>query len=163
MSVTFLNQLGVIPVLLITLTGLLLLRGQNAERTAPRFLLFLLGMEVLSLLALFITMRVLTEPYNQPFFQLSNLLAPSVLGITALIILNLKRLAHTDRKFKITAILLGLAMVILFGLLWSSQLGVGYLILPGALVLVITWTIGRLRGWLAIVLSMVSRGNTFYI
>jgi len=161
MSMTFLNQLGVIPALLITLTGLVMLRGQNGEKAARRFLLYLLGVGVLLLLVLFITMRFITEPYEQPFFQLSNLLAPSVLGISALIMLDVKELAHTDRKIKITAASLALGMVILFGLLWSSQLGVGYLVLPGALFLALVWALGRRYGRLATALGLLSLVGLF--
>jgi len=154
MSITFLNQLGVIPVLMIALTGLIMLRGPDPEKAVRRLLLYLLGIYVFLLLALFITMRFLTEPYNQPFFQLSNLLAPSVLGITALVLLNWKRVFHTDPKTKIMAVSLGLVSVILFGALWSSQLSPGYLILPGALILVLGWTVGRWRDWLAVALTL---------
>jgi hypothetical protein len=157
MSMTLLNQLGVIPAILIALACALILHD-NVEASKRRLLMFLFGLGVLLLSALLVTMRFFP---GQPFFQLSNLLAPSVLGTTALIILNMKELAFTHRKIKIAATLLGLAMVILFGLLWSSQLGVGYLILPGALIVASGWAIGRWRGWLAVALSLVSLGIIF--
>ena len=100
MSMTFLNQLSIIPALLIALTGLFMLRGQEAGKTERRLLFYSLGMGVLILLALFITLRFITKPYDQPFFQLSNLLAPSVLGLTALIILNVKALVQTDTRIQ---------------------------------------------------------------
>ena len=161
MSMTFLNQLSIIPALLITLTGLLMLRGLEIGKAARRLLLYSLGMGVLILLGLFVTMRFITEPYDQPFFQLSNLLAPSILGLTALIILNVKALAQADTRIRIAAILAGLAVVFLFGLLWSSQLGVGYLILPGALILAIGWALGKRYGWLVIILGLLSLGIFF--
>lgn len=162
MSMTFLNQLSIIPALLIALTGLFMLRGQEAGKTERRLLFYSLGMGVLILLALFITLRFVTEPYDQPFFQLSNLLAPSLSGLTVLIILNLKALAKTDTRTRIAGTLACLAMVVLFGLLWSSQLGVGYLILPGALILAIGWALGRRYGWLVIILGLFSLG-IFYL
>ena len=73
MSMTFLNQLSVIPALLVIFPALLLLRGQDEERSSSRVLLYLLGMGVLILLALFVTKRFITEPYDQPFFQLASL------------------------------------------------------------------------------------------
>jgi hypothetical protein len=98
MTTTLLSQLGIIPALLILLTGVIILRGNDKEKGTRRFLLFLLGTGVLCQLALFIIKRFATEPYNQPFFQATWLLAPSLLGILALILLNgRKALAGLNR------------------------------------------------------------------
>lgn len=106
MSMTFFDQLGVIPALLLVLPGLFILNGQDAEKSARRFLLYSLGMAVLTLLALFITQRFITEPYDQPFFQLSKLLVSSIGGLTALILLNVKALAGMNWRGRVMAILL---------------------------------------------------------
>ncbi len=161
MSMTSLDQLGVIPALLIILASMTILHGKDKEKTVRRFILFLMGIGVLLLLVLFITMRFITEPYDRPFFQLSSLLAPSVLGVLALITLNVKELAGMNHKARITAVLLGLSMFVLLGLLWNSQLGVEYLILPGVLVLALGWGLGTRYGWLAITLSLLSLGMFF--
>ena len=160
---TSMNQLGVIPALLIILASMTILHGKDKEKTVRRFILFLMGIGVLLLLVLFITMRFITEPYDRPFFQLSSLLAPSVLGVLALITLNVKELAGMNHKARITAVLLGLSMFVLLGLLWNSQLGVEYLILPGVLVLALGWGLGTRYGWLAITLSLLSLGMFFLL
>ncbi len=55
-----LNQLGVIPALLIIQARMTILHGNDKEKTVRRF--FLMGMGVPLLLVLFITMRFITEP-----------------------------------------------------------------------------------------------------
>jgi hypothetical protein len=156
MSMTFINQLGVIPALLVVLPGMLILHGQENDRSKRRFLLYSLGMGTLLLLALLITKRFITEPYEQPFFQLSNLMAPSIMGMIALSLLNIKAIAGMSGQLKMVVILLFVAMAALFGLLWNSQLGIGYLIVPGVLILAIGWTLGKRFGWLTTILSLLS-------
>jgi hypothetical protein len=158
MSMTYLQQMAVLPALLVAVAGILAFRGECEGEAARRFLLLLLMMGVVFLLALFITMRFITEPYDQPFFQLSRLLAPSLLAVVALILLNMKGVASMSRSARITAVLLALAMLILFGLLWDSRLGLAYLILPGALALAVAWALGQRYLWLAIALSLLSLG-----
>ena len=114
MSMTFINQLGVLPALLVILPGVFILHGQDLDRTSRRFLLYLLGMGTLLLLALFITMRFITEPYDQPFYQLSNLLAPSLLGIIALSVLNIKAMKSMSGKARMVVVLLYASIAILF-------------------------------------------------
>lgn len=161
MTMTFLNQIAIIPALLIAVASWLTLRGEEGERAGWRFQLLMLGIGVLFLFSLFFTMRLITEPFDQPFFRLSTLLTPSVLGVLALILLNLRHLAGMDRKNRIAVVLLGLAMFVLFGLLWNSRLGVAYLILPGAVVLALGWALGTRYGWLALSLSLLSLGIFF--
>ncbi|HEX9617535.1 MAG TPA: hypothetical protein VGA03_08955, partial [Anaerolineales bacterium] len=158
MSMSFLQQTAILPALLVALAGSLALRGPDKGKAAQRFLLFLLGIAALFLSVLFISMRFVSEPYDWPFFQLSSLLAPSLVGVLALITLNLKHLVGMNRKTRIAAALLGLAMLVLFSLLWNSGLEVQYLILPGALVLVLGWALGSRHRWLAITLSLLSLG-----
>ena len=162
MSMTFINQLGVLPALLVILPGVFILHGQDLDRTSRRFLLYLLGMGTLLLLALFITMRFITEPYDQPFYQLSNLLAPSLLGIIALSVLNIKAMKSMSGKARMVVVLLYASIAILFWLMWNSQLAVGYLIVPGALILAIGWALGKRFGWLTMILSLLSLG-VFYL
>ena len=61
-----------------------------------------------------------------------------------------------NRGTRIAVVLLGLTMATFYGLFWNSQLSVSYLILPGALILAIGWTLGKRFGWLAIGLSLLS-------
>ncbi|NJC94844.1 MAG: hypothetical protein FIB03_00665 [Anaerolineae bacterium] len=157
MTTLLLSQLGIIPAILIALTGLLILRGEDKERNTPRFLLFLLGVMVLFQLALFIIRRYFTEPYNQPIFQATWLLAPSILGILALILLNAwTAWINMNRGTRMAAGLLALVMAFLFALNRDSQWGLEFLILPGALILSIGWALGRPHPRLAVILSLFS-------
>lgn len=157
MNMTTLQQLAVLPALLVVIGGMLALRGQENERRG-RYLLLLLGMGVFSLLALYITMRFITEPYDQPFFQLSRLLTPALLAILALILLNVKEVADMSRGSRITAVFLALALLILTGLLWGSRMGMAYLILPGTLILAVGWALGRRYLWLSTLLGLLCLG-----
>jgi hypothetical protein len=138
------------------MAGLLALRGQDDEKAARRFLLFLL--------VVYATMSPPDAPYRPLSFRLPTLLSLAILGILVLILLNLKRLAGMSTRNRVAAVLLGLAMVVLFGLLWNSRLGVGlgYLILPGALVLALGWALGSRYGWLALTLSLLSLGYNIH-
>lgn len=69
MTTMLLNQLGIIPAILITLTGLLILRGEDKERNTPRFLLFLLGVMVLFQLALLIIRRFSPSRITSRYFK----------------------------------------------------------------------------------------------
>jgi hypothetical protein len=155
MTLTLLNQLGIIPAILITLTGVLVLRGEDKERSARRFLLFLLGTVVLILLAL-VAMRFVSENNPQFYFQLAWLSASSLLGVLALILLNARTvLKGMDRRTRITTGALGLAVLILFVLNWNPQLGIEFYILPGMLILALGWSLGMRWGWLGIVLGVI--------
>ena len=151
MTTHLLSQLGIIPAVLITLTAIIIMRGDDKEKGTRRLLMFLLGAGILLQLSLFITKRFATGPYNQPFFQVIWLLAPSFLGILALILLyGRAALAGMTRRSRAIAGLLGLIMVILFGLNWDPQWGTEYLVLLGTLILVIGWVLGFkvFRFWL---------------
>jgi len=159
MTLNLLIQLGVIPAILIALMGVIILRGEDKERNARRFLLFLLGVGMFILLALVVTMRFISGNDPQLYFQLAWLLAPSLLGILALILLYAKTgLTNMDRKARMTAGVLGLALIILFALTWNPQFGIEFFILSGALILALGWAWGMRRVWLAIVLSLLCLG-----
>lgn len=159
MTLNLLIQLGIIPAILIALAGIMILRGEDKARSARRFLLFLLGAGVSILLVLVVIMRFISGNDPQLYFQLAWLLAPSFLGILALILLYAKAgLAGTDRRTRIMVGSLGLAMIILFGLNWNPQFGIEFFILPGALLVTLGWALGRQRNWLAIVLSLMGLG-----
>ena len=161
MTTSLLSQLGIIPAILIALTGILILRGVDREKATRRFLLFLLGVGVLLQLALFITKRS-TGPDNQLPVQVTWLFAPSFLGILVLILLNGRTvLAGMNRRSNAIAGLLGLIMVILFGLNWDPQWGMEYLVLQGALILVIGWVLASRYGWLVSALGLLSLVGLF--
>ena len=130
MTMTLLSQLGIILAILITLTGVIIMRGDDKEKGARRLLMFLLGAGILLQLALLITKRSITGPNNQPLFQVTWLFAPSFLGILGLILLyGRTALTGMTRRSGALAGLLGLLMVILFGLNWDPQWGMEYLVL----------------------------------
>jgi hypothetical protein len=156
MSMTFTNQLGVIPALLIALACVLVLRRVEPEYAQRRLLLFLLGLGVLLNSARYITMRYVTEPYNQPFFELSNLLAPSMLGITAMVLLNIKGISKMGQNTRMVAIILGIVFCVLYGLVWRNQVGIEYLIVPGTLILAIGWVLGMRSPRLTLILGWLS-------
>lgn len=161
MSMTYLQQIAVIPAFLLTLAGLLVLHGADEEKGKRRFLLFLLAAGVLLLTAVFLTNQPPGVPYRPLSFELPTLLAPAISGTLALILLNWQWLRIMNRKTRLVALLLALALLILMGLLWNSRLAIGYLILPGVLVLAIGWTSGSRYGWLAAVLSLFALGVLF--
>lgn len=163
MTTTFLNQLGIIPAILITLSGVLILRGEDRERNVPRFFLLLLAVMILLQMALFIIKRFFTEPYNQPIFQATWLLAPSILGILALILLNVRRAwINMNRNNRVVAGLLALTLVVLFALNWDPRWGLEFIVLPGALILSIGWALGRRHQRLAVILSLFSLAVLLY-
>lgn len=156
MSMTTLQQWAVLPALLVAIVGMLVLRGQENE-TRGRYVL-LLGIGVLFLSGLAFTMRFITEPYNQPFSHLLTLLAPSLLAIMALVLLNAKAVAHMDRRSasRPCSLFWGL---LLYPAFWDSRLGMSFLILPGILIVVLGWVLlGQRQLWLAIALSVFSLG-----
>jgi len=108
---TFMNQLSIIPAVLVTVACVLVIRNVVTENARRRLLLFVLGLGVLLNGARYVTMRYITEPYNQPFFNLSTLLAPSLLGLMALALVNVKAISGMRRGARIMAILLILMMV----------------------------------------------------
>ena len=113
MSLTFMNQLGAIPAILIVLAGILVTRNQEPEHAARRLIFVLLGSAVILLASLLVTGRSFTELHRSQFIELSSLLSPSLLGILTLILLNLKSFSHMNRRDRIATILLSLGMLIL--------------------------------------------------
>ena len=92
MGMTYLNQIGILPALLLTLGGLLVLRSTEEEKAQQRFLLYLLVAGSLLLLALFVAIQMTPPRDNRPFWQVSAVLIPAVIGVLALIVLRSKHL-----------------------------------------------------------------------
>jgi hypothetical protein len=117
------NQLGAIPAILIVLAGILVTRNREPDDAARRLVFVLLGSGVVILVLLPVTGRSFSELDRVQFIQLSSVLSPSLLGIITLILLNLKSLTHMNRRDRITAILLGLGMLVLGMLIFVRFLG----------------------------------------
>jgi len=156
MSMTFLNQVSVLPALLIALACTLVLRNEQDQNARSRLLLFLLGLSGLLLSVLFVTIWFIDEPSNWVSFPLMDLLTSSLLGLTALILLNIKEFPNMNRGAKSIVIILGITMGFLYGLLLNNQSGIGYLIMPGALVLAIGWSLGRRFNSMDSILGLLS-------
>lgn len=144
MGMTTLNQIGVLPALLIVLGGLLILRNAEDDRAQRRFILYLLAVAVLLLLAL-LAATLVTRQGNSPSSRVSSLLMmSSVVGVLALLALRARKLVAMGRAPK------ALALLLLVGYVGLMASGVGmlvglttFLILPGAAVLVLGWALGR--------------------
>ena len=157
---TDLYPLSIILMLLIALAGWLILRGE-ADRAGRRFLLFLLGAGTFLLLAVFLFFPGYGEPYNHFAFELPIIVMPALIGILVLIVLYLKWFRVMDTRARVTAFLLMVAIVILLGLLWNSRLPVA-MILPGALILFLIWSLGLRFGWASEVLGLTALGTLFF-
>lgn len=123
MSLTFMNQLGGIPAILIVLAGILVTRNQEPEHAARRLIFVLLWSGVILLASLLVTGRSFTELHRSRFIELSSLLSPSLLGIITLILLNLKAFSQMNRRDRTMTILLGLGMLVLGLLILVGFLG----------------------------------------
>jgi hypothetical protein len=142
MGMTYLNQIGILPALLLTLGGLLL-RSTEEEKAQRRFLLYLLVVGSLLLLALFIAIQMTPPRDNRPFWQVSAVLIPAILGVLALIVLHSKHLTAASRGAQLLALLLAVGLTVMVISYWNTQFSVAYRILPGVLVLVLGWAVGR--------------------
>jgi hypothetical protein len=153
MTVTLLIQIGIIPALLVVLAGMLILHVGSNRTAGRRFLLYLLAVGVLLIAAVFVAGQL----DNQPAFRVLSLLASVLIGVLALILVNLKLLAQLNRGEKALASLLGLAILALLALTWWRQPSgmASAILLPSALLLAAAWAlVGRFEA-LGVVLSLV--------
>jgi hypothetical protein len=140
---TYLNQIGIIPALLLTLGGLLVLCSTKGEKAQRRFLLYLLIAGCLLLLALFVAIQMTPPRDNRPFWQVSTVLTPVVIGVLALIALHSKRRAAMSRTAQLLALLLAVGLAVLVITYRDTGFAMAYSILRGVLVLVVGWAVGR--------------------
>lgn len=139
---TYLNQISILPALLITLGGLLVLRSTEEEKAQRRFLLYLLVVGSLLLLALFAAIQMTPQQDRRPFWQVSAVLIPAVIGVLALIVLHGKQLAAMSRGAQLLALLLAVGLAGMMVSSWNTRFNIVF-ILPGVLVLVLGWAVGR--------------------
>jgi hypothetical protein len=150
MEWTYLYQIAIIPAVLVTLVGLLFLRGQKDTEPTPRFLIFYLVVCILMLLTVYLLAPDETAPPTPLSFELPQILIPVVIGSLTIIFLNLKSTIQVTPRLRLPLILLATAIVILLILLRNSRLAVGFYILPGVLILAALWFAGSRSTWLAI-------------
>ena len=148
MGMTTLFQIGIVPAVLITLGGLLVLgrqagESEDDEKAQRSFTLYLLAVAGFLLLALAVAALTLLMGNVRPFWQVASVLLSSVIGVLALLLLRARRFAAMGRAAKVLAllILLGVAGMVVAGLL--GLLGVTTFGLVGVAVLVVSWPLGR--------------------
>lgn len=143
MSMTYLEQIGIFPALLLTLGGLLVMRSAEEERAQRRFLLYLLVVGNLILLALFVAIQMTPPQDNRPFWQVSTVLSPAVIGVLALILLHGKYLVAMSREAQLLALLLAVGLAAMVIAYWDTWFDMAYSVLRGVFVLVLGWAAGR--------------------
>lgn len=141
MGMTGLNQIGILPALVLTMGGLLVMRSTEEEKAQRRLLLYLLVVGNLLLLALFIAIQMTPPRDNRPYWQVSAVLMPTVIGVLALIVLRGKHLIAMSRGTQLLALLLALGLAGVVIAYWNTWFGM--FILPGVLVLTLGWAAGR--------------------
>jgi hypothetical protein len=155
MGMTTLQQIGVLPALMATLGGLLMLRSAEEEKAQLRFMFYLLIVGGLLLLALFVAIRLTPPQDNRPFWQVSTVLMPALIGVLALIVLHGKQLVTMNRGAQLLALLLAAGLVGMIGGHWNTPFELAYHILPGVLALVLGWAVGRRFRRAAVFLAIV--------
>lgn len=155
MTVILLIQMAVIPALLVVLAGMLILHVGSDRTAGRRYLLFLLSAGVLMIAAVFVARQLTPESDNRPASTVSNLLAPVLIGVLALILVNLKPLARLRPGEKALAFLLGLVILVLLAFIWQPY-GMIHAILSGALLLAAVWVLVGTSDALVIALSVAS-------
>jgi hypothetical protein len=152
MSEILLTEIGIIPALLVVLAGMLILHAGSERTAGRRFLLFLLAVGTLLIVAAFICGQLDT----QPAFQVSALLAPVLVGVLALFLINLKLLAQLRPGEKALAFLLGLAILVPLVVNWRLLLQMPWPIVPVALLLAAVWALMDFSDALAVALSLLA-------
>ena len=156
MTQTFLYQMAVIPAVLLSLAALFFLREEREARSEHWSLMFYLVVCLLFLSVIFL-LAPNENVYPTPWtFELSLVLIPLIIGLIALILLNLKRGVPDSRRAKLLVFVLVAGIILLLVLLRSSRLGVGYYVLPGAFLFSILWFLGSRYSWLAMFMGVLA-------
>ena len=151
---TQLSQIGILPVLLIAMGGLLVLRSAEPEKAQQRFLRYLLLVGSLLLLALLISIQMTPLQDNRPFWQVSTVMMPAIIAVLALILLHARQIKTAGRATQlwVLLLLLGVAGLIAY---WRFPLDLAYSILPGVAILVLGWQVGRRFRRTAVLLTIL--------
>ena len=155
MDVTYLDQIGILPALLIILGALLVQRGAEEEKAQRRLSHYLLLVGSGLLLALLVVTLIDPAQDNWRLWQAVKVLTPSIIAVLALIALSAKQLAAMGRGAQLWALLLFLALAALLIANWHTQYDLSYLILPGLAVLVLGWAAGRRFPITAVLLAVL--------
>jgi hypothetical protein len=160
MDMSMLIQISAIPAALVVFAGLLVLRLGRAETAGRRFLLFLLGICVALLLAVFISSRLPAQD-NRLGFTVSNLLAGAILGVLVLILINLRRLREMPPVERVLAAALAAALLPLLVIVIGSPYGMASILLPTGLILILAWSLRR-SPLLAVIAALALLDLLFY-
>jgi hypothetical protein len=160
---TIYNQLGIIPAALITVAALVVIYAGSKKTAGRRLLLFLLIVGVLILLAIFVTMNLSDEKTDRSVFQILTLLTPAIVGVVALVLLNLRHLVSLSRGRQFIVLLFAFALLALFILIWDPDLGLEFVVLPGILVLALGWSLGSRSGKLTAGMSLIALAGLFLL
>jgi hypothetical protein len=155
MAWTSLYQIAIIPAVLMTLAGLVFLRGQKDSEPTPRFLIFYLVVCLLMLLTVYLLGPDETAAPSPLSLELPQLFIPVVIGSLTIIVLSLKSAFQAASRLRLPVILLAAAIVILLILLRNSRLAVGFYIMPGVLILAALWFAGSRSTWFAIAMGIL--------
>jgi hypothetical protein len=143
--------LAIIPAVLIVLGGMFVLRKGSKHNASQLFLLYLLVLGVLLMPVVFFIEQI--SPTN----QIPILTAPIVIGVLALILVNLKLLAQLKPGEKVLVALLGLILLALLAVsVWMEPFGTAQMILSGTLVLAVVWVFVGKFDALGIALSLLT-------
>jgi hypothetical protein len=156
-----LQQIGILPAILITLGGLLVLRSAGDEKARRRLLLYLLIAGVVLLLAFLVALLLTTTPMNQPFVQVSIVLTPALIGVLALSLLLARHLVAMSWWARLLALLLVAGPVWMMTSETATRWGLSYYLVPGVLVLALGWAVGRRLPKVAIVLALLLMAGLF--
>jgi len=143
--------ISIIVAVLVVLGGIWILRKGPDHTSSRRFLLYLLVIGVLLMPVVFFIEQI--SPTN----RIPMLTAPIVIGVLALILVNLKLLAQLKPSEKLLVTLLGLILLgLLIASVWIQPYGITQIILLGTLVLAIIWVLVGKFDALGINLSLVA-------
>jgi len=95
------------------------------------------------LLALLGAMLMTPALDNRPFWQVANVMVPTIIGVLALVGLYGKQLTTAGRGTQLWALLLLLGLAGMVIAYWNTQFELAYRILPGLAILVLGWAVGR--------------------
>ena len=160
---TIYNHLGIIPAALIIVAGLVIIYAGPKKTAGRRLLIFLLIVGVLLMLAIFVAMNLSDDKIDRSVFQILTLLTPAIVGVVALVLLNLRHLVSLSRGRQFIVLLFVLALLALFILIWDPDLGLEYVVLPGILVLALGWSLGSRSGHLAVTMSLIALAGLFLL
>jgi hypothetical protein len=153
---TYLSQLGILPALLITLGGLLLLHSETDDAIQRRFLNYLLIVGALLLLALSVAIWLTPAQDNRPYWPVTTVLIPAFVGVLALLVLHTQQVTALSRWAQLLALLLSVGLAVMLVRYRGTQFELAYLIVPGVLVLALGWFVGRRYRTATIILGCLS-------